>query len=164
MSDDYMMYLADAGTFAEDDPDMWNRELGEAWRTGFTSIDLDDDIDYDAALNEEEVTIYWTAWRVDHVSDPEGMAQGELDIAFAQGARAALKALGAVARPYEFIDDISVPAPDEDGERAKVAAADRIRELVRRLEADRRTGNQPQHTGGTRTAEGMRCPPARISG
>ena len=127
MRDDYMMYLADAGTFAEDDPDMWNRALGEAWRTGFTSIDLDDDIDYDAALYEAEVTIYWTAWRVDHVSDSEGMAQGELDVAFAQGARAALKALGAVPRPYEFIDDVPVPAPDEDGERAKGVTADRIK-------------------------------------
>jgi hypothetical protein len=134
MRDDYMVYLADAGTFAEDDPDMWNRELGEAWRAGFTSIDLDDDIDYDAALREEEATIYWTAWRVDHVSDPEGMAQGELDIAFAQGARTALKALGAVSRPDESIDDISLSAPDEDGERAKVASADRIKELIRRLE------------------------------
>ena len=65
---------------------------------------------------------------------PEGMAQGELDIAFAQGARTALKALGAVARPSEFIDDISIPAPDEDGERAKGATADRIKELIRRLE------------------------------
>ena len=135
MRDDYMMYLADAGTFAEDDPDLCNRELGEAWRTGFTSVELNDDIDYDAALYQEEVAIYWAAWRVDHVSDPEGMAQGELDVAFAQGARAALKALGAVSRPYEFIDDVSVPAPDEDGERAKVATADRIKELIKRLEA-----------------------------
>ena len=82
---------------------------------------------------------------------PEGMAQGELDIAFAQGARTALKALGAVARPSEFIDDISIPAPDEDGERAKGATADRIKELIRRLEVyrrkNRRTGNEPQHTG-----------------
>ena len=135
MRDDYMMYLADAGTFAEDDPDLWNRELGEAWRTGFVSVELNDDIDYDAALYEKEVAIYWAAWRVDHVSDPEGMAQGELDVAFAQGARAALKALGAVSRPYEFIDDVSVPAPDEDGEPAKVATVDRIKELIKRLEA-----------------------------
>ena len=135
MRDDYMMYLADAGTFAEDDPDLWNRELGEAWRTGFISVELNDDIDYDAALYQKEVAIYWAAWRVDHVSDPEGMAQGELDVAFAQGARAALKALGAVSRPYEFIDDVSVPAPDEDGERAKVATVYRIKELIKRLEA-----------------------------
>ena len=151
MRDDYMMYLADAGTFAEDDPDLWNRELGEAWRTGFTSVELNDDIDYDAALYVAEVAIYWAAWSVDHVCDPEGMAQGELDIAFAQGARTALKALGAVARPSEFIDDISIPAPDEDGERAKGATADRIKELIRRLEVyrrkNRRTGNEPQHTG-----------------
>ena len=114
---------------------MWNRELGEAWRTGFASIDLNDDIDYDAALYEEEVAIYWAAWRVDHVSEPNGMAQGELDVAFAQGARTALKALGAVSRPCEFIDDISVPAPDDDEERAKVATAGRIKEHLRRLKA-----------------------------
>ena len=135
MRDDYITLHADAGTFAEDDPDLWNRELGEAWRAGFTSVELNDDIDYDAALYEEEVAIYWAAWRVDHVSDADGMAQGELDVAFAQGARAALKALGAVSRLYEFIDDVSVPAPDDDVERAKVATADRIKELIKRLEA-----------------------------
>ena len=151
MRDDYMTLLADAGTFAEDDPDVWNRELGEAWRTGFTSIDLDDDIDYDAALYEEEVAIYWAAWRVDHVSDPEGMAQGELDIAFAQGARAALKALGAVSRPSELLMTYPFPRLTRMGSAPRwqplIASKNSSEGSRQNRRANRRTGNEPQHTG-----------------
>jgi hypothetical protein len=166
MREDYTTWHADAGRFAQDDPDAWRRELGDAWRTGFASVDQDDNTDHDAALDEQEAAIYRAVWRIDHVSDPESMAQGELDIAFAQGARTALKAIGAVSHhPRESTGDVFVPAPAEDGERTAVATADRIKELIRRLETEsaERTAAQGTHLsmlGRTPMAEGEGYRPA----
>ncbi len=142
--DEYLTWHADAGTYTEDDPDEWHRELGDAWRAGFTSIELDDERDYDAALGEQEIDVYRACWLADHEAhDPDTMAACELGIAYEQGVRAAYKALGAVTRPG-FIEEAAamtnlkctaIPEPDKVYPEPREATDHRAMQLLRKLRA-----------------------------